>query len=137
MSRKSMGLTAPKFRHFFPVCPVLAPIHFTPPVVKPRFPLTIDMAAYLLQGAKPLDPAIISKADNESTSVIQFQGGYRCTLFIALQAEHGVVTITPDSMAFEYVANAGYVGSDSFAYRIMNVMGQYSNCGYIKLLIRC
>lgn len=135
MPRLSMNLTAPIFRHFWPTVPSFPVIHFTPPPTSPKAALRIYMDRYLIQGANPIDPSIISTEDNNHTH--QFQGGYRCTLQIVILPGHGTLKISDDGLSFEYSPALGYIGGDSFCYRIVNVMGQYSEYGYIQLLIRC
>lgn len=135
MTRRSMNLTAPMFRHFWPTVPEFPVIHFTPPASKPLTAIRILMHRYLIQGANPIDPEIISKADNNVNR--QFQGGYRCSLQLVILPGHGSLRISDDGLSFEYTPNIGYIGGDAFCYRIVNVMGQYSEYGYIQFLVRC
>lgn len=77
----------------------------------------------LIQGARPRDPNLI---EPDGSVFNQFQGGYRCTLKLATRAAHGHARISDDKLAFEYKPDLGYEGSDAFAYRLVNSMGQES-----------
>lgn len=91
----------------------------------------LPMKRFLIQGANPIDTEII---DTEETPT-GFQGGYRCTLKLISTAAHGHVRISDDKSAFEYKADLGYYGYDSFAYRLVNAMGQESEAYCIRLSI--
>lgn len=78
---------------------------------------------WLIQGANPIDPNII---DLDGFGVDQFQGGYRCVPTLISRAEHGHVRMAADKLAFEYRPDMGYLGVDSFAYRMVNALGQES-----------
>ena len=133
MPRLSMNLTAPIFRHFFPVVPLDLVMHT--PIAQTKLPFVYDMSRYLLQGASPLDSKIISKADDNVTP--KFQGGYRCYLEIVTPPSQGSMKVSSDGLSFEYVPSLGYTGRDTFCYQITNVMGQYSDYGFISLFVRC
>ena len=78
---------------------------------------------WLIQGANPIDPNIITP---DGTGSNEFQGGYRCTLKLISRAAHGHARISDDKLALEYRPDMGYLGVDSFAYRLVNALGQES-----------
>lgn len=92
----------------------------------------IDMSKWLIQGANPIDPSIV-KPDGTGTN--QFQGGYRCTIKLISQAAHGSVRISDDKSALEYRADMGYAGNDSFAYRMVNALGQESPAYCVRVQV--
>lgn len=85
---------------------------------------------FLIQGANPIDSSIV---DPKGTSTNSFQGGYRCTLKLISQAAHGHVRISDDKLALEYRPDTGYMGVDSFAYRLRNALGQESKAFCVRL----
>jgi hypothetical protein len=85
---------------------------------------------WLIQGANPINPALVNPTGTGSN---QFQGGYRCTLKLISRAAHGHVRISDDKLAFEYRPDMGYIGTDSFAYRLVNALGQESPAYCIKI----
>lgn len=85
---------------------------------------------WLIQGANPIDPTLVNP---NGTGSDQFQGGYRCTLRLISQCAHGHVKISDDKFAFEYRPDMGYSGSDSFAYRLVNALGQESSAYCVRL----
>ena len=133
MPRISMNLTAPIFRHFFPVIPDAVTLKV--PAGKPQGVIIKDMSAYLIQGANPLDKSFMSTDDKNTRH--QFQGGYRCTLEIVTPPDMGRLIVSSSGLSFEYTPPIGYVGKDIFCYQIVNVMGQYSDYGYMTIFIRC
>jgi hypothetical protein len=91
----------------------------------------LPMRRFLIQGANPIDDKIIDTEDVPTG----FQGGYRCTLKLISTAAHGHVRIYDDKSEFEYKADLGYYGYDSFAYKLVNAMGQESEAYCIRLSI--
>lgn len=92
----------------------------------------IDMRKYLIQGANPVDGDVVNPLDPTAPF---FQGGYRCTLQLLSRPLHGVVEVAPDRLGFLYRPEIAYYGGDSFAYRIINCMGQESDvvCLYLQV----
>lgn len=85
---------------------------------------------WFIQGANPLDPTIV---DPSGMGENQFQGGYRCTLKLISRAANGHARISDDKFAFEYRPDMGFYGTDSFAFRMVNAMGQESSAYCIRL----
>lgn len=92
----------------------------------------IEMKPYLIQGANPMDPQLVTKEDPTGK---QFQGGYRCTLHILKYPEHGVARVGRNQLRFEFRPDMGYYGEDEFTYFTKNSMGQESATGTVKLYI--
>lgn len=131
MPGHSIKLTQPFFRHFIPVAADLL-VHT--PATQVLRPFNINLSKYLIQGADPIDPKLISKADNHKAW--QFQGGYVCTIEIIGQPEHGIATLSEDKMGIAYTPKITYRGPDAIGYRIVNVMGQPSDAYCITLYVR-
>jgi hypothetical protein len=131
MSSHSVKLTQPFFRHFVPLAEDIL-VHT--PQKQVFNPFVINLSKWLVQGAVPLDPSLISKADNHTAK--QFQGGYVCTIQIVSQPAHGIAVISDDRMGIAYIPKLTYKGPDAIGYRIVNVMGQPSDVHCISLYVR-
>jgi hypothetical protein len=131
MAGHSIKLTQPFFRHFIPVAEDIL-VHT--PATQVLRPFVIDLSKWLIQGAYPIDPKLISKADNHTAW--QFQGGYRCTIEILSQPANGIATISENQLGLAYTPKITYRGPDAFGYRIVNVMGQPSDAYCVTLYVR-
>jgi hypothetical protein len=94
----------------------------------------ISMKPYLIQGANPLEPSIITNPAANSV-VPQFQGGYRCHIRLLTRARHGHVRIADNKLGFEYRPDMGYYGDDSFSYCLVNSLGQRSDAACVRLRV--
>lgn len=52
---------------------------------------------------------------------------------IVLQPQHGVLTVDPQTGDVLYVPDAGYFGSDGFAYQFSDTHGRVSNAGFVSI----
>lgn len=66
----------------------------------------------------------------------QFLGGFRCYAEILSQCARGKVRIAPSRRAFEYMPDTvGYIGRDSFSYRVITSLGQQSDASCVQLYL--
>ena len=85
---------------------------------------------YLIQGARPLDTTLV---DAGGFGVNQFQGGFMCFIELLTSSAHGQARVSGDKIHMEYRPDTGYSGTDSFAYRLTNVLGQQSDASCVTV----
>jgi len=79
----------------------------------------LDIRRLLIQGANPLDYAVLGTHDN-------FQGGYRLEYFELDNVKYGQLRRCDSHLGWDYKPPPGYHGIDSFSYRLATEFGQVS-----------
>ena len=90
-------------------------------------PVAADDGAYIIRDTSLLSPRVMANDNDPDGDSITFAG-------VLDLPDHGTLNFSGGD-AITYTAHGGYVGSDSFTYRVRDALGVYSNTATVNVTV--